>query len=222
MGGNKANNAQPGKLTKINTAEFKRALSTSRRHGYPVPEGLAFAAAASNPWAVPILVPFVVVVTTTVLVWTHLRGLGNPIFIPSIPAEIGVDTGDISNDPADPIGFPRSITVLTENLQIIQRWLAYVTVLALENRIPLALQEQILLYLETLTKMQESYFDLLNNMVIQLEEDANPLAENLQELLDIWRTTGNLIMQTYRVFENKLCIRPEDSKIGIQWFEDGI
>jgi len=221
VGGSKINNTQPHKLTKVSTAEFKKAFSTSRpRLVDPVSGGLAFAATASGPLTVPILVPFVVVVTTTVLVWTHLRGLGNTIFIPSIPADLGVDTRDIPYDPEDPIGFPRSITALTENLQIIERWLAYMTALALENRIPLALQEQILSYLETLTNMQESYYDLLNNCVTQLEEDASPLADNLQELLENWRTTGNLIRSTYRLFENKLCIRPENSRIPTQWFED--
>ena len=221
MGGNKVNNAQPHKLTKVSTAEWKRAFSTSRpRLVDPVSGGLAFAATASGPLSVPILVPFIIVTTVTVLSFAALRGLAQPIFIPNIPADLGVDTADIPNDPADPIGFPRIIIVFTETLQMIERWLAYITVLVLNNEIPLALTEQLLSHIETLFKIQEAHYDMLNNWVNQLDEDGNPLLDSLEELLEDWRDTGNLIINTYRLFENKLCIRPEDSKIPIQWFEE--
>ena len=68
--------------------------------------------------------------------------------------------------------------------------------------------------------MQESYYDMLNNWVIQLEEDASPLVDNLQELLERWRDVGNLIVRAYRLYEDKSSIRPEDSRIPTQWFEE--
>lgn len=211
---------QPYKLTKLNKAEFKRAFSTSRPYSAdPISGGLAFVAGtAGSALAVPLWVPIIVGVATTTIVFTVWIDTLAPTIFPD--PELRIDIQEIPQDETDPTGWQPGIQVLTENLGILDRWLAYVITLLLDNSLQRYEVQDILSVLEILNRVQETYFEVIRNWMEQLNEDGSPLYQDLSRLYTQWRRTGNFIMRAYRLYERKLNISPEDSRIGVQWFEE--
>lgn len=210
---------QPYKLTKLNIPKFKRAFSTSRPYSADPVSGLTFAVGTmSSAISVPLWVPVIVAVVTTTAVFTIWLDAPTANIYPD--PDLRFDVQDIPNDPADPAGWQPGIQALAGNLGIINRWLAYVITLLLDNSLHRYEIEDIMSVLEILHRVQETYYNIIENWVDQLNEDGSPLHEDLSHLYRQWRRTGNFIIQAYRLFERELNISPANSIIEPQWFED--
>jgi hypothetical protein len=159
-----------------------------------------------------------VAVTTTTVVFTVWLNTLTPEIYPN--PELRLDIEEIPQDPADPAGWQPGIQVLAENLGILNRWLAYVITLLLDNNIQRYEVQDILSVLEILHHVQETYFEIIRNWMEQLNEDGSPLYQDLHHLYTQWRRTGNFIIRAYRLYERELNIRPEDSRIEFQWYEE--
>lgn len=102
---------------------------------------------------------------------------------------------------------------IKKKLAIINKFLAYITVLLLDNRFFNYQIEDILSILEYLFCVHEAYYGALTHFVNQLDIENSPLLSDFEELHQEWRETGNINLRVYRLFEGRLNINPANSRI---------